>query len=182
MRPKRPLDHKHTGLHEIDWNEFTRVCRKLALEIDGRGGCDATVGLGKGGAIVGAMLAAMLRCDYYALRFSRRHAGERTRQTTRVTLPPNPELTGRRLLLCDDLSVTGETFKIALLELRRVNPEKLTTLAFAAHEKGYCPDLCGIRSDDAFVFPWDREVLQSGTFQIHPDIAQAIETQGLRKP
>lgn len=181
MRPKRPLDHHHTGLHEIGWDEFAAVCRKLALEIDRSGGCDAVVGIGKGGAIVGALLSAMLRCDYYTLRFSRRHAGERTPQTTKVTLPPSRELERRRVVLCDDLSVTGETFKIALLELKRVGAGPVTTTAFAAHQKGYRPDLCGLLSDDAFVFPWDREVLIGDQFRMHPDLEKAIEAQGLRK-
>ncbi len=183
MRPKRPFDHPHEGLHEVDWSEFAEVCKRLALEIERGGGCDAVVGIGKGGALVGAALAAILRRDFFAIRLSRRHAGEMTPRTTRVTMPPSREVAGRHVLLCDDLSVTGETFKIALLELRRAEAARVTTLALAAHvhDTSFRPDLCGLLSNEAFVFPWDREVLVDGEFRLHPDIEKGLAAQGIKR-
>lgn len=180
MRPKRPLDHPHSGLHEIDWNELVSVCRKLALEIERHGECDVFVGIGKGGCIIGALLSAMLRRDFYPMRLSRRYAGERTQSTTRVLIPSPRTLAGLHVILCDDLSITGETFKIVRLELKGVGA-RVTTLAFAAHEKSFQTDYTGIVSNHAFVFPWDREVLVDGKFRVHPDIEQAIQAQGLRR-
>ena len=182
MRPNRELDHAHDGVHAIDWAEFAALCRQLAREVVGAGGCDCVVGIARGGAIVGAVISAMLRKDYYPIRLSRRHAGARAKMTTRVPIPPSRDVAGRRVLLCDDLSITGETFKIALLELRRVGAATVTTLALARHPKSYRPDLCAISSAAAFIFPWDREVLVGGEFKLHPEIAMGLAAQGLDPP
>lgn len=182
MRPNRELDHKHDGVHAIDWPEFAELAKKLAREVVKRGGVECVVGIGKGGAIVGAVVSAMLRCDYYPIRLSRRHAGSRVKMTTRVPVPPSKDVKGRTVLLCDDLSVTGETFKIALIELRQVDAGAVTTAALARHKHSYEPDLAAITSDAAFVFPWDRDVLVEGEFRIHPEIARGLAAQGLQVP
>jgi len=182
MRPNRELDHKHEGVHAIDWPEFADLCRKLAREVHKRGGCECVVGIAKGGAIVGAVVSAMLRCDYYPIRLSRRHAGSRVKMTTRVLVPPPKDVAGRTVLLTDDLSVSGETFKIALLELRRVGAGKVTTAALGCHTHSYQPDLAAISSDEAFIFPWDREVLVEGEFKLHPEITRGLVAQGLTPP
>jgi len=182
MRPNRELDHKHEGVHPIDWPEFAALCQKLAIAVHGSGGCDCVVGIAKGGAIVGAVVSAMLRCDYYPIRLSRRHSGARARMTTRVLVPPSRDVAGRSVLLCDDLSVSGETFKIALLELERVGAAKVTTAALARHTHSYEPDMAAITSDEAFIFPWDREVLVEGEFRLHPEVARGLASQGLELP
>jgi hypoxanthine phosphoribosyltransferase len=181
MRPKRPLDHAHEGLHEIGWEEFGALCRKLALEVDRRGGCDAVVGIVKGGAIVGGVISALLRRDYYDIRLSRHHGGERAQMTTRVPVAPPRDLSGRRVLLCDDMSFSGETFKIARLELSRVGVAAVTTCALARHEGSWRADVCALVTNAALVLPWDREVLVDGEFRLHPEIARGLAAQGIER-
>jgi uncharacterized protein len=182
VRPNRELDHKHEGVHAIDWPEFAELCRKLARDVAGRGGTDCVVGIAKGGAIVGAVVSAMLRCDYYPIRLSRRHAGSRVKMTTRVPVPPSRDVKGRSVVLCDDLSVSGETFKIALIELKQVGAGPVTTAALCRHTHSYAPDLTALVGDEAFIFPWDRDVLVEGEFRLHPEIARGLAAQGLPVP
>src|SRR5947207_2154950 len=98
---------------EISWTEFGELCRRLALDVhelgkrlglpDGR--FDAIVGIARGGAIVGTTLAFMLNHEYYPIRLAKRGG------VTRVVVPPTRDLANKHVLLVDDLSRTGETFK-----------------------------------------------------------------------
>jgi hypoxanthine phosphoribosyltransferase len=83
---------------------------------------------------------------------------------TRVIVPPTEDLGGRRVVLVDDLSRTGETFKIALHELKRVRVASVLTVALVRREPGFRPDLCGLTATavDKVGFPWGREQLIDG--------------------
>ena len=159
---------------EIGWAEFGELCKKLALEVhalgdrlkrtgelpDGR--FDAIVGIARGGAIVGTALAFMLNQEYFPIRLSKRGG------TTRVLVPPTRDLADKHVLLVDDLSRTGETFKIALHELRRVGARSVTTVSLVRREPGFRPDISARTASaaDKVVFPWGREVLVDGKFEL----------------
>jgi hypoxanthine phosphoribosyltransferase len=159
---------------EISWTDFGELCRKLALEVHGLGEklkrtgelpdgkFDAIVGIARGGAIVGTTLAFLLDREYFPIRLSKRGG------TTRVLVPPTKDLADKHVLLVDDLSRTGETFKIALHELRRVGARSVTTVSLVRREPGFRPDLSARTASaaDRVVFPWGREVLVDGKFEL----------------
>ncbi len=119
------------------------------------------VGIARGGDIVGATLSFMLGMDYFPMRLSK-HGG-----VVRVVSAPPAEVRGRSLILVDDLSRTGETFKIAIHELRRLGVEKISTVALVRREPGFRPDVCAIVASaaDKVFFPWGKEVLVAGRFE-----------------
>lgn len=119
------------------------------------------VGIARGGSIVGATLSFMLNQEYFPIRLSK-HGG-----VTRVIVPPTRDLAGRAVLLVDDLSRTGETFKIALHELRRVGVVSATTLALVRREPGFRPEICALTASaaDKVAFPWGREMVVDGRFE-----------------
>src|SRR5437867_1064747 len=97
-----------TGMRrEIVWVEFYQLARKLALALAPRR-ADAIVGIARGGDIVGATLSFLLGVEYYPIRLKRTVGG-----ATRVVVPPSRELAGRNVVLVDDLSESGDTFRIA---------------------------------------------------------------------
>jgi hypoxanthine phosphoribosyltransferase len=147
---------------EIDWQEFGQLCKQLALAVDAHGGCDAVVGVARGGTIVGATLSFMLNLEFFPIRLAKRGG------VTRVIVPPTKELAGRSVALVDDLSRTGETFKIALHELRRVGAARTLTVALARREPGFRPDVCALTASavDKIAFPWGREELVDGKFEL----------------
>lgn len=120
-----------------------------------RGKPDAVVGIARGGAIVGATLSFMLNLEYFPIRLGKRGG------TTRVIVPPTRDLAGRHVALVDDLSRTGDTFKIALYELERVRVASVMTVALVRREPGFRPDLCALTASavDKVAFPWGREEL-----------------------
>lgn len=123
-----------------------------------RGPFDAVVGIARGGAIVGATLSFMLNLEYFPIRLGKRGG------VTRVIVPPPPDLQRRKVVLVDDLSRTGDTFKIALHELKRVGVAHVTTVALVRREPGFRPDLFALTASavDKVAFPWGREELVSG--------------------
>jgi hypoxanthine phosphoribosyltransferase len=155
---------------EIGWTEFGDLCRRLALDVDAlarklelpNGRFGAVVGIARGGAIVGTTLAFMLNYEYFPIRLAKRGG------VVRVLVPPTRDLADKNVLLVDDLSRTGETFKIAMHELKRVGAQKITTAALVRREPGFRPDLAArvASAADKVAFPWGREVLVDGKFEL----------------
>jgi hypoxanthine phosphoribosyltransferase len=153
---------------EISWSEFGELCRKLALEVHALGGrlalpdgrFDAIVGIARGGAIVGTTLAFMLNHEYFPIRLAKKGG------VTRVLVPPTRDLADKHVLLVDDLSRTGETFKIAMHELKRVGARSIHTVALVRREPGFRPDVAARTASaaDKVAFPWGREELVNGAF------------------
>lgn len=146
----------------MSWQEFGELCRKLALEIRARGDHGALVGIARGGSIVGATLSFMLNLEYFPIRLGKQGG------TVRVIVPPTRDLAGRDVVLVDDLSRTGETFKIAIHELKRVGARSVLTVALVRREPGFRPDLCGFTASaaDKVAFPWGREELVGDHFEL----------------
>ncbi|HZS42447.1 MAG TPA: phosphoribosyltransferase family protein [Polyangia bacterium] len=147
---------------EVSWQEYGELCKRLAIDIQARGPFDALVGIARGGSIVGATLSFMLNLEYFPIRLGKRGG------VTRVIVPPPPELAGRSVVLVDDLSRTGDTFKIALHELRRVGVTSTLTVALVRREPGYRPDIAALTASavDKVAFPWGREELVNGKFEL----------------
>jgi hypoxanthine phosphoribosyltransferase len=147
---------------DVSWQEYGDLTRKLALEIAARGKHDALVGIARGGSIVGATLSFMLNLEYFPIRLGK------TGPTIRVIVPPTQHLAGRNVVLVDDLSRTGETFKIAIHELKRVGAKSVLTVALVRREPGFRPDIFGLTASaaDKVAFPWGREELVNGKFEL----------------
>lgn len=147
---------------EVSWQELGELCKGLALAVKRRAPHDAVVGIARGGSIVGATLSFMLNLEYFPIRLAKRGG------VTRVIVPPTSDLAGRTVALVDDLSRTGETFMIALHELRRIGVKAVTTVALVRREPGYRPDLCALTATaaDKVVFPWGREELVGERFEL----------------
>jgi hypoxanthine phosphoribosyltransferase len=145
---------------DVGWEEFGGLCKELAKQVQALGPHDAVVGIARGGSIVGATLSFMLNLEYYPIRLAKRGG------VTRVIVPPSNEVAGKRVVLVDDLSRTGETFKIALHELRRVGVGPVVTVALVRREPGFKPDVCALTATavDKVGFPWGREELVGGKF------------------
>jgi hypoxanthine phosphoribosyltransferase len=151
-----------TPRREVSWQEYGELCKKLALEIRSRGPHDALVGIARGGSIVGATLSFMLNLEYFPIRLGKSGG------TVRVIVPPTNDLAGRNVVLVDDLSRTGETFKIALHELNRVHVASVLTVSLVRREPGFRPDLSGFTASavDKVYFPWGREELVGDRFEL----------------
>ena len=132
------------------------------MAVHNRGPVDAVVGIARGGSIVGATLSFMLNKEYFPIRLAKRGG------VTRVIVPPTRDLADRTVALVDDLSRTGDTFRIALHELKRVGIKDAFTVALVRREPGFRPDLAATTASavDKVAFPWGREELVNGRFEL----------------
>lgn len=137
----------------LDWEEYSRLCRLIA----GRAGADvnpdAVVGIARGGVIVGATVSSILQKDFFPIKFSRRVNDKVVRKRPKLIVPPTLHLEGKNILLLDDLSVTGETMKAAVKEIKRHKPLVITT-AVLVRQGIYEPDFYAIYSKEKVIFPW----------------------------
>ena len=69
---------------DLSWEMFGELCRALALKVARDFEPDLVVGVARAGAIPGAVVASILRKDFYALTISRREGGEVVRDRPAV--------------------------------------------------------------------------------------------------
>jgi hypoxanthine phosphoribosyltransferase len=75
------------------------------------------------------------------------------------------ELKGRRVLIVDDVSATGETLKLAKKLATKVGARSLRTATLVSRTEGYAADFSALVSDALFVFPWDyADVMEDARF------------------
>jgi len=143
---------------EIRWDEFGALCRDLALAVHARRP-DVVVGIARGGSIVGCTLSFLLGCDYYPIRLKKQGGA------TRVVVPPSPELAGHHVALVDDLSESGDTFRIARHELASVGATRVTTVALVKRVPGFAPDIWALEISGKVRFPWAAEQIVDGVLR-----------------
>ena len=155
-----PVDPEQSTL-ELSWELFGELCRALALRVTRDYDPEVVVGIAAAGVIPGAVVAAMLRRDFYAIKITRLSDGSGVRA--------RPELAGRRVLLVDEICDSGDTMSLALAAVRDVSPAEVRTATSLIREGGYVPDYYAVETAGTVIFPWDREVLDSGRLVENPE-------------
>ncbi len=168
MAVMRSYDHEHQGELNITWEQFESLCRTLAVMVAGYDP-QVIIGIARGGVLPAAVLASLLRREFYPIRLSRRHNDQVVRERPELLLGPPPTIAGQRVLLVDDLSATGETLEIARQACLDQGAAEVRTVSLVAHTFSHRPDYVALVSDALIIFPWDREVLHEGHFVPHPE-------------
>lgn len=143
----------------ITWDRFFDLSRQLALNIHKASfQPDIIVAISRGGCT-----PARVICDYLdvfdldVIKIEHYHGTQKQNQV-RLRYPISADVSGRRVLLIDDVSDTGDSFKLGiehLLESSR--PADLKTAAL--HHKivsSYTPDFCAeiVHSWRWIIYPW----------------------------
>ncbi|NJD09656.1 MAG: hypothetical protein FIB01_04140 [Gemmatimonadetes bacterium] len=163
---KRARGMPQTEMLELSWEFFGELCRVLAMKVAASGfRPDLVVGIAKAGVIPGAVVASILRCDFYSLKISRDLAGEKQRARPKILSAAPKEAQDRRVLIVDEICTSGETLRIATNALRQVKPLELHTATSLIKQGGFRPDFFALETDAMVVFPWDRHIV-SETGQI----------------
>lgn len=165
---KTPLPASRDVL-EVDWPFFGELCRALAFRIAGAFDPEIVLGIAKAGVIPGAVVATILQRDFASMVVTRAQAGLRP---TLVT-PPPPSVRGRRVLIVDETCDSGDTLKLAISAVRRLEPAEVRT-AVSFKTSAYEPDFYALATESFIILPWDREVLIDGEFVMRPDYAAKL--------
>lgn len=141
---------------KIDWQEYSRLCRLIAERAKNEFKPEVVVGIAQGGVIVGATVASLLKLDFFPIKFSRRVNDKVVRKHTKLLVPPTAHLGGKRILLVDDVSRSGETLRSALREIKKYQPSEIYC-AVLVREGAYEPNCYATYSLERVVFPWQVE-------------------------
>ena len=143
----------------MDWGLFDRLGKTVAQKIIESGyRPDFMVGLARGGWVLSRVL-----CDYLGVKdlvsLKVEHWGVTATPDgkARIKYPFDVDLTGRRVLVVDDITDTGQSMIVSTKYVKTLNPEEVRT-ATLQHITGskFTPDYYGDEISWRWViFPWN---------------------------
>jgi hypothetical protein len=154
---------------EVDWAFFGEICRALALRVAREYQPEIVLGIAKASVIPGVVVASILQCEFSSMAVTRRDEDE---SPVLVSGPP-PSIRGRRILVVDETCESGSTLRLALNEIRAMQPAEVrSAVSFKTGE--YTPDFHAFETDNFIILPWDREIIQNGEIIVRPDYASRL--------
>lgn len=143
----------------ISWQQVHGLSRHLAWQLKEAGfQPHRIIAIARGGVVPARLLCDFLGIYQFAtLRVEHYTQGAQKQQTAKVVDPLTTTPTGQRLLLVDDVSDSGDTFRVALEHVRRAHPAELRTAVL--HHKQishYTPDYFAARVIRWrwLIYPW----------------------------
>ena len=161
---------KDLTVRKIDWQEYSRLCKLIAERAKLDFQPEEIVGIARGGVIVGATIASLLKIDFFPIKFSRRVSEQVVRKHPKLLVPPTAHLETKRVLLVDDFCKTGETIRSALREINKLKPN-IVASAVLVRAGQFQPDYYAIYSGGGVIFPWEES----------PRLGQEFEDEGVPK-
>ncbi len=135
----------------LDFQDLTHRLKALRLPA-----VDVVVGIASGGIVPASLLAFHLSVPLRLIHLNLRDAENRPRRAApELLLPFEPPPPGSRVLLVDDVSVSGATMSAALAHLPGC---EVTTLAF----KGSADLVLVPEVASCVVWPWKAEPAEPG--------------------
>lgn len=152
-------------LNYVSWAQYGEMVTKLAENIvASRERFDLVIGIARGGMPVAMVVADTLgvRVDFLNVK-SYTDVGERVKPKILSTITEN--ITGKRVLVVDDLVDGGATMECITEYLASMNPMSIrTAVLFTKPWSTFSPDFSLKVVDNWIVFPYERgEVKRSRT-------------------
>lgn len=163
------------GVVWLSWDDVMAICKRLALDIEREYSPDIVVGIARAGLIPATVISCLLRKDLYPIRLSRKWANRVVRSHPELLVPVSDDVAGKDVLIVDEMSVTGETLRMAAREASKKGARRAKTAVLYTRSGTWRPTWYGLETDALVVQPWDREVLVGGRYVTHPDYEQALE-------
>jgi len=154
---------------EIDWAMFGELCRALALKVARDYEPEVVIGLTRAGVIPAAVVSSILGVDFHTLAISRKEGEETVRERPAIFSAVPRVVRGKRVLIVDEITTSGDTLRLALAAVRDQHPAEVRTATSFARTTGYRPDYAALTMDAYVVFPWDRQVLEGDELVVNPD-------------
>lgn len=161
---------------ELSWELFGELCRVLALRVAREYDPEVVVGIATAGVLPASVIASILRVDFFSIKISRREQGEVVRDHPEILTEAPRQVRGRRVLIVDEITTSGDTLRLALAAVREHAPEEVRTATSFVKPGGYRPDYHALETGALIVFPWDRQVVSDdGELMVHPHYAHVVE-------
>jgi hypoxanthine phosphoribosyltransferase len=163
--PARLSRSPRKAMREIGWAAFGEVARALAASIAEDFRPDTVVGIAKGGVFVGGALAAALQADFRPVRIEKRRRDAAPMPEAAEQLP---DLTGRRVLVVDDVASSGSTLARARALCRKSGAREVRTAVMVKRPDGARPDWFALETDELILFGWDYQLDAAGSASQDP--------------
>jgi hypothetical protein len=160
---------------EVDWEMFGELCRALALKVARDYNPEVIVGIARAGVIPAAVVASILRVDFYSMKISRKDGAEPVRMRPAVLSAAPREVEGKRVLIVDEITTSGDTLRLALAAVRDVHPAEVRTATSFARTSGYQPDYSALTMDAQVIFPWDRKIFDGDELVVNPRYEDMVD-------
>jgi len=173
--PQNMAQSQPTEFLDLSWEMFGELCRALALRVARDFEPDLVVGIARAGVFPGAVVASVLRKDFYSLTISRREGGELVRDRPAVLSAAPLQCQGKKILLVDEITSSGDTLRMGLAAIRDRNPAEVRTATSFTRHGGYQPDYIALQTDATIIFPWDRKIFEGEELVVNPRYRGVVE-------
>ncbi len=168
------------GILPISWEDFHGLCKALAKAL-AHWHPEIVLPVARGGLYPGGLIAHLLQAEVFPIRLSRRVNDMVMFETPQWLLRPPAQVHGRKVVIVDEISDSGETLLLAKVEVESLRAMEVRTAVLYAHSWGTTvPDYIGLITDALILNPWDREILQAGEFKLNPEYERALASQGIK--
>jgi hypoxanthine phosphoribosyltransferase len=173
-------DYAHRQeVEAISWERFAELARLLAEDL-AKAKVEVVVGIARAGLFPATAVACSLRCEFYPVRVTRRVADQVTFDRPEWKVDVSPEVAGQRVAVIDEIADSGETLALVAGRARELGAAGVVTACLVSHSWAEpMPDVVALVTDALVLFPWDRRVYVDGRWQLHPELAEALEMQGI---
>ena len=160
---------------EVSWEMFGELARALALRVAREYDPEIVVGIARAGVIPAAVVASVLRLDFYSMRISRKEGDEQVRERPAIMSAAPSQAAGKRVLIVDEIASSGETLRLALAAVRDVRPAEVRTATSFVRPRGYKPDYFALETDATVIFPWDRKIFEGDDLVVNPMYGDVLD-------
>lgn len=171
MPTSEPTPHEQL---DLDWTMFGELCRAIALKVARDYDPEVIIGIERAGVIPAAVVASILGVEFFSLKIGRR-GEDQVRQRPEIFSAVPAEVEGKRVLVVDEITTSGDTLRLALAAVRGVHPAEVRTATSFARTTGYQPDYSALTMDAEVVFPWDRQVFEGDELVENPRYRGSVD-------
>ncbi|WP_457548725.1 phosphoribosyltransferase [Archaeoglobus sp.] len=144
---------------QYSWDDVYKLCRELARKIKNSGfKPDAIVAVARGGWVPARILADFLLIrELYSVKAEHWGIVATVTCKAKITQPLTVDLTGKSVLVVDDVADTGETVEIVAQHLREKNAKEIRTAVIDfKHTSKFVPDYYAREMSEWvwIVYPW----------------------------
>jgi hypoxanthine phosphoribosyltransferase len=169
MQPTPAPNYRGTDeFLDVSWEMFGELCRALAFRVARDYHPDLVVGIARAGAIPAAIVASILRVDFYSMRISRKQGDKQILERPAVLSAAPVQARGKRVLLVDEIATSGDTLRLGLAAFRDIDATEVRTGTSFARTRGYKADYFALETDATIIFPWDRTVFEGEHLVVNP--------------
>lgn len=140
----------------VSWKEYHTSSQKLAaalLSTDAR--YDEIIAISRGGLTLGHILSDLLQIPVFTL-IIQSYTGLQEQGEVRITKELQSSITGKHILVVDDVADSGTTLVRALAYLDTADPTSVTTATlFYKPRSAFTPDYYARKTTDWIIFPYE---------------------------